>query len=770
MKAKAPGPAGAGDGGSGAADAPGPYQGLDHFPEERSAYFFGRETDIGIVLANLLTTRLTVLFGASGVGKSSVLLAGVVPRLRAQASLVPVVVRDWQSPSFRTLVRQSVADALRAVAGLELGAEAESLDAIALHAAEHSDCELVLIFDQFEEYFRSRAAPEAQTAFEAELAALVNRAELPVHVLLSLREDSLALLDRLEGRIPAILGNCIRLEHLDRRAAEQAIRLPLARYAQEHEPVTVDDRLVEHLLDECAIGRVGFGRRARPARVEPAKLGGADAATRIELPFLQLILTRLWQVETARGSNRLRLATLDDLRGVAHIVSHHLDQVLEPFPAAEKRVLVTLFDRLVTPSGSKVAYAQRDLEAIVRDRDPKLAPHVAPVLQHLADRTVRVLRDLPPSPGDSVDGRRFELLHDVLGQAVLDWFRRTVAAQRLRHAKRRIWLISSSVFGAVLLVLAAVVYWNYQLWLEARPWGRLTSLLTGRDYQLAQDVAQIGRLTGDTAHLPFQLRLAPRSISRFHLTISRNAYAVDMRSLFGTVINGTFLHYAELQQLREGDLIVLAGTAAFRYRPIDYQPWDYVRQFLDRSTAAAEPPAPGWGLLIDGRMRRVMPLMDEESYVAVNRDGSIQLSATAVDNAVLIIRRRHFPDGIPYAIRRQTIRYEPELQDRCGDTDDLGVLVVRSPAEAENVWDVEDWITVEDIADGRDLFADMKKGDYCYGRFPIGDGEEMFWLYDPLAREEHDIHGLAYVAGDALFQIIPVVPGVESDDASPGAG
>jgi hypothetical protein len=92
--------------------------------------------------------------------------------------------------------------------------------------------------------------------------------------------------------------------------------------------------------------------------------------------------------------------------------------------------------------------------------------------------------------------------------------------------------------------------------------------------------------------------------------------------------------------------------------------------------------------------------------------------------------------------------------------------VVRSRTEAENVFEAGWWTTVEDVADGRDISADMKKGDYCYGRFPIGDGEEVFWLYDPVLREQHDIHGLAYAAGDALFQIIPVDPGVESDDAS----
>jgi hypothetical protein len=746
-----------------------PYQGLEHFTEERSPYFFGRTDDVEIILANLLTSRLTVLYGASGVGKTSALLAGVLPRLRAEPYLIPVVVRDWQSSSFHVLVRKAIADAMRESLGADLTARDKGLDDLLLQAAEKDGCEFVLIFDQFEEYFRSGAAPELQVRFEAELAALVNRVEVPVRLLLSMREDSLALLDRLEGRIPVIFGNCLRLAHLDWRAAEKAIRLPLNQFAEEYnKKVTIDDPLVELLLDECAIGRIGFGGRAEQLDAE-ASTGtavGPEHLERIELPFLQLILHRLWQAEVEQASMCLRLSTLDGLGGVGHVVRRHLDQVLEPFTPLEKRVLVTVFDRLVTPSGSKVAYSQRDLEELVRDSDPRLVPRVTAVLRRLVDQTVRVLRELPPPPGDPPECRRFELLHDVLGHAVLDWLRRTVAAQRLRRAKRRIWLISSTVSAAVLLVLAAALYWNYLQWLEARPWGRLTSLISGRDYQLAQDIAQIGRPTGDTRHLPYQVPLLRRSISRFHLTISKDAYAVDMRSLFGTTINGKFLRYAESRQLQNGDLIVLGGTAAFRYQPIEYQPWDFFGQFLNGARGAAGPSARGWGLLIDGRTRRVTSLIYDEAYVTVNPDGSVELSTTAVDNAALVVRRRHFPGGVPYAILPQTIRYEPESQDRCGDTDDLGVLVVRSRAEASNVFGMEDLITVEDIADGRVMSADMKKGDYCYGRFPIGDGEELFWLYDPVAREQHGIHGLAYVAGDARFHIIPVDPGVESDGSS----
>ena len=58
-----------------------PYKGLMPYTEADAAFFFGRDEDIEIVIANLLARRLTLLYGASGVGKSSLLGAGVVHRL-----------------------------------------------------------------------------------------------------------------------------------------------------------------------------------------------------------------------------------------------------------------------------------------------------------------------------------------------------------------------------------------------------------------------------------------------------------------------------------------------------------------------------------------------------------------------------------------------------------------------------------------------------------------------------------------------------------------
>ncbi len=60
-----------------------PYVGLQPYTDAERDYFFGRERDQRVISSNLYAASLTILYGESGVGKSSVLLAGVVPYLRA---------------------------------------------------------------------------------------------------------------------------------------------------------------------------------------------------------------------------------------------------------------------------------------------------------------------------------------------------------------------------------------------------------------------------------------------------------------------------------------------------------------------------------------------------------------------------------------------------------------------------------------------------------------------------------------------------------------
>ena len=77
-----------------------PWLGLASFSEETRRYFYGREDEVGELARRVQRKLLTVLFGQSGLGKTSILRAGIVPRLREQG-YCPVYVRIDYGPGYR---------------------------------------------------------------------------------------------------------------------------------------------------------------------------------------------------------------------------------------------------------------------------------------------------------------------------------------------------------------------------------------------------------------------------------------------------------------------------------------------------------------------------------------------------------------------------------------------------------------------------------------------------------------------------------------------
>jgi len=134
-----------------------PYKGLSAFEDSPvdALLFFGRERETEVVVANVLASRLTVLYGPSGVGKSSLLRAGVARELRRLAETDPlavVVVSSWAGdpvPAIEEAARAAVADALGADPGDASGSLSDRLDAWTAALGG----ELVLLLDQLEEAF-----------------------------------------------------------------------------------------------------------------------------------------------------------------------------------------------------------------------------------------------------------------------------------------------------------------------------------------------------------------------------------------------------------------------------------------------------------------------------------------------------------------------------------------------------------------------------------------------------------------------------------------
>jgi WD40 repeat protein len=398
-----------------------PYRGLAAFEDSDldALYFFGRERDSEIVVANLIASRLTVLYGPSGVGKSSLLLASVARALR--------------EPPEQGLAR-AIADA----AGVEPGA---LVDVATRTQAER---DLYLILDQAEEYFTYHGADDG---FDRALAELVDN-PLRVNILLSLREDSLAALDRLKGAIPTLFANVLRLDRLDRAAGRAAIVKPLERWNElEDELVTIEDELVAGVLDGVGAGRIDLGPGGQGVA------GGNGHAPGIEAPYLQLVMQRLWEVERTSGSTTLRASTLAELGGAAQVVADHLERAIEALEQAERDVAARLFDHLVTPSGTKIAHEASDLATFAA------APEdvIRRVLTVLADH--RILR--------TEETGRWEIFHDVLAGAVLGWKTRheaeravEQAASEARRRQRRLALVALAALAG-LAVTAAIAVWAF---------------------------------------------------------------------------------------------------------------------------------------------------------------------------------------------------------------------------------------------------------------------------------------------------------------------
>ncbi|MCU1264674.1 MAG: hypothetical protein JWM21_992 [Acidobacteria bacterium] len=412
-----------------------PYKGLQPYTEADRKYFFGRTRDQGIIISNLYASPLTVFYGASGVGKSSVLLAGVVPLLKQEPrDVVVVVFNSWQGEDFLAALKSEVAKQAGTTAPV---AEALPLDDFLAETQRALGLPLFLILDQFEEYFLYHPSSPAADAFESSLARAVNRRSVQVNIFLSLREDGLSKLDRFQGRLPALLNNLLRLGHLDRDSAREAIVKPLEQYNSESGagqlPFTIEDALVNAVLDDLSSVTTASDQVGQGQVVEQSKSAGTVP---IETPFLQMVLTRLWDEETAGGSRVLRLQTYDALGRAENIARTHLDTMMSRLTDLERATGANILRYLVTPSGTKIAQ-----EAGALASWSELPPaEVQSFLDRLSAPDMRILRTVQ-APGQPA---RYQIFHDVLAHAILDWRARYVQEQKRLEAEHQLALERAS--------------------------------------------------------------------------------------------------------------------------------------------------------------------------------------------------------------------------------------------------------------------------------------------------------------------------------------
>ena len=418
-----------------------PWPGLSAFQESDRAYFFGREVEIAEMVRIIRNEPLTVLFGKSGIGKSSLLRAGLFPELRDE-NLYPIFLRiryEEGLPSPDEQIRQAIKAQLKA-AGVEMTDIDDPRFPTLWEYFHHDDTEFwnhrnqwvtpVLIFDQFEELFSigygnagqqtkarelceileslasSKIPASVQRRMEAD-ADYADRFEirkLPLKLVISIREDFLADLSDLQLDWQIAISNRYRLQPLAGNRAMEAVTGP--------GKGLIDEAVAQELI--LAVSQ--SHRRSRIRRF----LSQDDPLThrQVEPALLSVFCRELNNERLARNSQKI---TLEQVR------------------ASTESILNQFFQRTISQSPENLRdYLENKLvtEQGYRSRSPLTE---ALALDGIQEEQVQLLVDQRLIRIEEDNGILWiELTHDIL-TGVIQQSRQTRKAQREAEARLRTW-------------------------------------------------------------------------------------------------------------------------------------------------------------------------------------------------------------------------------------------------------------------------------------------------------------------------------------------
>ena len=442
-------------------DAQHPWLGLASFTEETRGYFYGREDEVAELARRVQRKLLTILFGQSGLGKTSILRAGIVPRLRPEG-YCPVYVRIDYSPDSpppseqikQAIFRETQASGQwtqsgSAVSGESLWEFLHHRDDV-LRDASGKTLIPLLIFDQFEEIFtlaqsddfgrqratqflddladlvENRAPRELEERIERDDAAAekFDFARADYRILIALREDYLAHLEGLKGKMPSITQNRMRLARMTGAQALAAVMNP-------------GGKLVSEEVAASIVRFVAGGAELANAEVEPS--------------LLSLICRELNNARIAQGRDEISADLLAGSRET--ILSEFYERALVDQPTGVRQVIE---DNLLTESGYR--------ESLAEERLVKLFTAAGAPPDTLATLVNRRLLRIE----ERLDVRRVELTHDVLCGVVKasrdlrlerlarDEAERKLEAQRERERATRAALVRARKIAIVCAVLSVV--------------------------------------------------------------------------------------------------------------------------------------------------------------------------------------------------------------------------------------------------------------------------------------------------------------------------
>jgi len=344
-----------------------PYPGLAAFTESDAELFFGRDAEVARIWRRLTSRRLLAVTGPSGVGKSSLLRAGVIPA--APHGWGVAYCQPGEEP-MRELARVSAPDIGRH------GTDDSDTVFSSMSGWRNRYDQALLVVDQFEELFTLNP-PGISERYAAFLRRLADEAD--IHVLLGVRDDYLLRCHDHEQLTP-IFSELTPIKAPHDAALKDAIVRPSFRFGYAFED--------ENLVDELS-----------------ASIDGERAA----LPLLAFSLARLWE-ERDPEQRIISRKAYERIGGIEEALPYHAETTLQEIGSEHIPIVREIFMNLVTAHGTRTIRETGELLTVFNEDQRENASRI---LQQLVD--ARLLTAFEEKGKDGNSGRRHvEVIHESL--------------------------------------------------------------------------------------------------------------------------------------------------------------------------------------------------------------------------------------------------------------------------------------------------------------------------------------------------------------------
>jgi WD40 repeat protein len=268
-----------------------PFKFLDSYTLADRNIFFGRDQEIAELYRRVFESKILLVYGVSGTGKSSLINCGLASRFD-ESDWLPLYIRRGSN------IIDSLNDAINKQALTPLKKSQSVTDKLQSIYLDHFK-PVYLLFDQFEEIFIF-GNQEEKSAF-IKLIKDITDSKIQCRIIFILREEFLAGMTDFRSELPDIFNNCFRVEKMRSTNAISAVEGPCR-----VNNIEVEAGFSEELIDKLC-----------PSGIE------------IELTFLQIYLDRIFRIAVAEKKEDEKLKFSKELLTKAGSVSDLLGQFLE---------------------------------------------------------------------------------------------------------------------------------------------------------------------------------------------------------------------------------------------------------------------------------------------------------------------------------------------------------------------------------------------------------------------------------------------------------